>query len=139
MGGNGGGIFSEGTLTISGSTISGNATGRGGTGGFGGAGSGPSAEFGPGKGGWGARGGNSGLQYGEGSDTPTYAEFGGGGGIDSLGTLTITDSTISGNHTGAGGSAALPGWVAKGRRPPPVTKPRARRVRAVAPASAAAC
>lgn len=49
MGGNGGGIFNEGALTITDSTISGNATGRGGPGGFGGAGSGASAEFGPGK------------------------------------------------------------------------------------------
>jgi hypothetical protein len=102
-GGNGGGIYNAGTLTITTSTISGNATGRGGTGGAGGEGADATAHTGAGLGGWGARGGNSGLQYPEGSDTPAYAEFGGGGGIDSVGTLTITDSTITGNHTGAGG------------------------------------
>ncbi|HJZ35019.1 MAG TPA: hypothetical protein VJ204_02005, partial [Solirubrobacterales bacterium] len=101
--GNGGGIYNAGTLTITTSTISGNATGRGGTGGAGGEGSDATSNTAAGLGGWGARGGNSGLQYPEGSDTPAYAEFGGGGGIDSVGTLTITDSTISGNHTGAGG------------------------------------
>jgi hypothetical protein len=107
-GGNGGGIFNEGTLTITGSTISGNATGRGGVGGFGGEGSGPSAEFSGGKGGAGARGGNSSLQFG-GGESGVYAEIGGGGGIDNLGTLTMSDSTISGNHTGAGGLGGAAG------------------------------
>jgi hypothetical protein len=107
-GGNGGGIFNEGTLTITGSTISGNATGRGGVGGFGGEGSGPSSEFSGGRGGTGARGGNSSLQF-AGGDTGVYIEFGGGGGIDNLGTLTMSDSTISGNHTGAGGLGGAAG------------------------------
>lgn len=102
MGGNGGGIFNEGSLTITTSTIAGNATGRGGIGGYGGEGADTAEHSGAGTGGWGARGGNSGLQYSEGG-SPAYAEYGGGGGIYNGGTLTMTDSTIVDNHTGAGG------------------------------------
>ena len=58
--GDGGGIYSAGTLTIEGSTISGNFTGRGGEGGTGHVGTGEVEEFSPGKGGDGGEGGNSG-------------------------------------------------------------------------------
>jgi hypothetical protein len=102
MGGNGGGIFNEGSLTITTSTIAGNATGRGGVGGYGGEGADSTESSGAGTGGFGGRGGNSGLQYSEGGSV-VYAEYGGGGGIYNGATLTMTDSTIVDNHTGAGG------------------------------------
>jgi hypothetical protein len=129
MGGNGGGIYNAGALTITDSTISGNATGRGGIGGAGGEGADSTAHTGAGLGGWGARGGNSGLQYPEGSDTPAYAEFGGekgganpgpetggkagagggaglGGGllVNGNGPSSLTNVTVSGNFTGDGGN-----------------------------------
>lgn len=100
--GDGGGIYNAGSLTIEGSTVSGNFTGRGGEGGTGAIGTGEVNEFSPGKGGDGGEGGNSGIQYqkntGYNSDL-----LKGGGGIYNAGSLTMTNSTISGNGTGAGG------------------------------------
>ena len=86
-GGSGGGVYSTGTLTITGSTIDGNVTGNGGTGGdgFGGAPFGGDVA-GVGTGGTGGQGGL-------------------GGGVYATGTPTITASTISGNTTGNGGPA----------------------------------
>jgi CSLREA domain-containing protein len=86
-GGSGGGVYSTGTLTITGSTIDGNVTGNGGTGGdgFGGTPFG-SADAGVGTGGPGGQGGS-------------------GGGVYATGTPSISSSTISGNTTGNGGPA----------------------------------
>ncbi len=101
--GNGGGIYNAGTLTIEGSTISGNFTGRGGEGGTGAIGTGEVEEFSPGRGGDGGEGGNSGEQYekntGYNSDLSS-----GGGGVYNAGSLTVVNSTINGNGTGAGGT-----------------------------------
>jgi len=101
--GDGGGIYNAGSLTVEGSTISGNFTGRGGEGGTGAFGTGEVNEFSPGDGGDGGEGGNSGIQYqkntGYNSDL-----LKGGGGIYNAGSLTMTNSTISGNGTGAGGT-----------------------------------
>ncbi len=101
--GDGGGVYNAGTLTVEGSTISGNFTGRGGEGGTGAQGTGEVMEFAPGKGGDGGEGGNSGVQYlkSSGYNSDLLA---GGGGIYNSGTLTMTNSTISGNATGAGGT-----------------------------------
>lgn len=94
-GGYGGGIFTDGgNLVIASSTISGNSTGNGGTSGRGG--DGGEGGFG-GISGFGGRGGDGG--YG-----------GNGGGIySSVGELTITGSTISGNFTGFGQSGGAGG------------------------------
>ena len=78
-------IFNLGTLTVSGSTLSGNATGAGGNGGTGGTGSGapngqPSASAG---------GGFGGALFNETSLAVT---------------TTLTNDTIAGNSTGAGGT-----------------------------------
>jgi CSLREA domain-containing protein len=83
-GGSGGGIYNQpgATLTIIGSTVSGNTTGPGGRGG-----AGDPASAGNKNGGSGGRGGKGGS----------------GGGIFNGGTLTLTDSTVSGNTAGAGG------------------------------------
>ena len=91
-GGYGGAIFSDGgNVVIIDSTLSGNSTGTGGL-------SGSAGQGGEGTvGGVGGRGGDGG--YG-----------GNGGGIySSVGTLTITGSTISGNFTGAGTDGATGG------------------------------
>jgi List-Bact-rpt repeat protein len=116
--GDGGGIYNAGNLTIDTTTISGNFTGRGGEGGAGGEGAGGTQTSSAGIGGSGVEGGNSSLQYSE-SGFPTYAGEGGGGGIDNLGTLTMTDSTISDNHTGAGGNGGEAGLG--GEREAPAT------------------
>jgi len=101
--GDGGGIYNAGALTIDGSTISGNFTGRGGEGGTGAIGTGEVEEFSPGRGGDGGDGGNSGKQYRK--DQGTFWDYlKGGGGIYNGGSLTMTNSTISGNATGAGGT-----------------------------------
>jgi hypothetical protein len=101
--GDGGGIYNAGSLNIEGSTISGNFTGRGGEGGTGHIGTGEHEEFSPGRGGDGGEGGNSGKQYEK--NTGYYADaLKGGGGIYNAGTLTMANSTISGNGTGAGGT-----------------------------------
>ncbi len=88
LGGNGGGIsnLNGASLTITSSTISGNGTGRGGNGGNGGDGVNGSGNFA--KGGPGGAGGQSGD----------------GGGIWNQGTVSITNSTVSGNFTGRGGN-----------------------------------
>ncbi len=91
-GGYGGGIFTDGgTLVITGSTISGNSTGAGGLSGL--AGDGGEGVMG----GFGGAGGDGG--YG-----------GNGGGIySSVGEVTISLSTISGNFTGFGSAGAAGG------------------------------
>ena len=85
-GGRGGGIASTGPLTIADSVVSGNTTGVGGAGGLG----------------VGAAG-TSGSHAGVEGDGGSAKSGGDGGGIYSAGASTVTDSTISGNHTGAGG------------------------------------
>lgn len=88
--GAGGGIYNDapGTLHLTDVTVSGNVAGDGGHGGAGGPG--PGTAFG----GAGANGGCCGD----------------GGGIDNAGgTVTITDSTFSGNHAGAGGAGGAGG------------------------------
>ncbi len=77
-GGGGGGIVNSGTLTVTDSTIAGNATGSGGHGGC-------------------QNGACSGGGVG-----------GSGGGISTGGTLTITNSTITGNRTGAKSNGCCP-------------------------------
>jgi hypothetical protein len=101
--GDGGGIYNAGSLLIEGSTISGNFTGRGGEGGTGSFGTGEVNEFSPGEGGDGGEGGNSGIQY---QKNTGYSSdlLKGGGGIYNGGSLTMTNSTISGNGTGDGGT-----------------------------------
>jgi hypothetical protein len=89
-GGAGGGIYNTGTLTIENSTITDNTSGAGGNGG--------SAE-------------NGGIGTGPGANGGDGGDGGNGGGIASTGPLTITNSTISANQSGAGagggnGSAA---------------------------------
>jgi hypothetical protein len=101
--GDGGGIYNAGSLTIEGSTVKGNFTGRGGEGGTGAQGTGEVNEFSPGDGGDGGDGGNSGKQYDKNSGYETEA-LKGGGGIYNGGSLTMVNSTISGNGTGAGGT-----------------------------------
>ncbi len=85
-GDDGGGIFSDGPLTIEDSIITGNLAGDGGPGGnaIGGAGSGNGGAGGSATAGFGGRGG-------------------GGAGIEARGNLTIRRSRISGNRTGDGG------------------------------------
>jgi hypothetical protein len=101
--GDGGGIYNAGSLTIEGSTIKGNFTGRGGEGGTGAQGTGEVEERSPGDGGDGGDGGNSGIQYEK--NTGYNSDYlKGGGGIYNAGSLTMLNSTISGNGTGAGGT-----------------------------------
>ena len=93
-GGNGGGVYQlGGPVAITRSRISGNFAGRGGQGGNGGAA--------------GDGGDNPGLAGGDGNNSfGGGANFGGfGGGVDVEGgaALTITASTIRGNHAGDGG------------------------------------
>jgi Bacterial Ig-like domain (group 3) len=109
--GSGGGIWNQGSVTISNSTLSGNFTGRGGNGGNGGQGAGPKTEgqitFGPGSGGDGGDGGSAGYsKYEYCVCYSTIPGVYGGGGIFNTGggSMTITNSTISGNNTGAGGN-----------------------------------
>jgi CSLREA domain-containing protein len=118
--GSGGGIYNIGSATITTSTVSANFTGAGGHGGAGGQGAGwqscpnppgPNIVFGGGDGGVGGNGGNgswgtSGVCVGCAFSLVNRA---GGGGIASPGTLTMTASTISGNHTGAGGMGGASG------------------------------
>lgn len=116
-GGSGGGIFNSnfGSVSISNSTISGNDTGRGGNGGQGGQGAGELVgTSGAGNGGWGGDGGNGGRQYRK-DQGPGYDwDFDlGGGGIYNLGSLTMTNSTISSNTTGAGGNGGPSGYGGK--------------------------
>jgi hypothetical protein len=88
-GGSAGGIYNESgaRLTISDSTISGNSAGRGGNGG---AGSNATAS------------GTGGSAGGSGSG-------GVGGAILNFGSVTISDSTLSGNQSGRGGNGATGG------------------------------
>ncbi len=94
-GGYGGGIFTDGgNLTITNSTISGNRSGDGGESGVGGQGG--EADFGgiSGRGGHGGDGGYGGH---------------GGGIYSSVGEITITGTTISGNVTGTGNDGGAGG------------------------------
>jgi hypothetical protein len=107
--GSGGGILSTGSLLIEDSTITENATNRGGNGGAGGQGAGAANGFGGGRGGDGGEGGNSGYQYQKNTGYSEDGERGGGGIYNERGTLTIVDSTISKNNTGAGGNGGPSG------------------------------
>jgi hypothetical protein len=93
-GGNGGGIFTTGPLTLTRVTVSGNRAGSGGRGGLG--------IGGQGGGGISGNGGNGG--FGEGGDG---GRGGWGGGIAAMegASLTIDASTISGNSAGDGGDS----------------------------------
>jgi hypothetical protein len=92
-GGNGGGILSSGTLTLAQSRVSDNVAGPGGAGGD---------AFGD--------DGVASLPFGRNGDGGSGSGGGEGGGIRTDGTITIVDSTISGNRAGAGG----PGGSAHG-------------------------
>ena len=87
-GGDGGGIFTTGPLTLTRATVTANTTGVGGEGGIG---VGGDAGTGAGTGGFG--GGGFGGRGGDGAGVA-----GSGAGV-----LTIDQSSITGNHTGAGG------------------------------------
>jgi hypothetical protein len=86
-GGSGGAISSSGTVMITGSTLSDDEAGAGGAGDFGG------DRGATGQGGPGGPGGSGGP----------------GGAIASADTLTMANSTLSGNHAGAGGDGELGG------------------------------
>jgi uncharacterized repeat protein (TIGR01451 family)/CSLREA domain-containing protein len=111
-GGPGGGIYNNGMLTITNSTLSSNTTGHGGDAGLIG---------------WGGDGGAGGGIYNSGTLTITNSTLssnttghggvgsgfpsrggdgGAGGGIYNGGTLTITNSTLSSNTTGDGGDSS---------------------------------
>jgi CSLREA domain-containing protein/fimbrial isopeptide formation D2 family protein len=113
---NGGGILNNGTLNLIGVTVSnshagnGRTGGTGGTGGIGGTGGGggqggPTATPTNTDGGKGGTGGAGGI----GGQGGTGGQGGLGGGIYNAGTLTLTNSTLSGNQTGAGGAAGAGG------------------------------
>ena len=82
-GGDGGAIYNDGTLTVTGSTLSGNNSGAGGSGASGGAGNADPN-------------GNSSASA---DGAPGGAVF-----TEGLGTATLTNDTITGNVTGAGGA-----------------------------------
>ena len=103
-GGSGGGVFSSGTLTVTASTISGNATGDGGIGGSAGNGGNGGSSFG-GNG----NGGSGGVTVGG-----VGGSGGNGGGIAAAGPLTISGSTITGNRTGRGGGSSTTGEGGEG-------------------------
>ena len=94
-----GGIWSDGTLTLTSSTIAGNANYGGGGGG----------------GGKGSSGGAGGLYIGSQGiatlvDVTVYGNSGGrGGGIYNHGTATLTNTTITGNSSGGGKGASAGG------------------------------
>ena len=108
-GGAGGGVFDTGALTLMGVTVTGNLAGPGGHGGAGTGGNGGGSGA--------AAGGDAG--FGEGGN-------GGGGGVGggiaetSRGSLTMNDSSVSGNSAGAGGDGGLggggAGWLLHGHR-----------------------
>ncbi len=96
-GGYGGGVFIDGgSLTITDSTISGNSTGAGGLSGAAGDGGDGTTAGSGGRGGDGGYGGN------------------GGGFYSSIGSVTISNSTISGNSTGVGRNGANGGAIGDG-------------------------
>jgi Bacterial Ig-like domain (group 3) len=103
--GPGGGIYSVGTLTISGSTVTENVIGTGGKGGDGSAGASEdlSLNSGAGTGGIGGNGGDPTVEYSPETGFPRYNLISGGGGIFNGGYLQISASTISRNHSGNGG------------------------------------
>ncbi len=81
-GGDGGGIYNSGTLSLIDDTVSGNSTGNGGT---------------AANGSLTTTGNDNILEIGAGDGGP-------GGGIYNSGVLTVTNSTVAGNTTGAGGT-----------------------------------
>ncbi len=85
----GGGIYNDGSLNMSASTLSGNGLGAGGDGGSAGAGGQKTTSSGFQDGGRGGYGGPGGL---------------GAGLLEDTGTAQLTNVTIAGNTTGAGGS-----------------------------------
>ncbi len=87
-GGWGGGIYSAGTLTVIGSTISGNSAGAGGNAGA---------------------GSNATASGDDGGSAGSAGSGGWGGGIYASGTIEVSGSTISGNHSGDGGEGASGG------------------------------
>jgi CSLREA domain-containing protein len=111
--GSGGGIFSQGSATITTTTVSENFTGVGGVGGNGGQGAGwascDDVVFGGGDGGIGGRGGNGSWGFSTAQNKFQYLNIAGGGGIANAGTLNMSSSTISGNSTGAGGRGGASG------------------------------
>ncbi|MBN8870927.1 MAG: Ig-like domain repeat protein [Solirubrobacterales bacterium] len=105
-GGSGGGIFNSnfGSLSIDRTTIKHNFSGRGGNGGAGHQGAGGNGTFtSGGNGGSGGDGGDNGKAYCSGCSNTFTDEARGGGGVYNLGSATLTNSTVSGNGTGAGG------------------------------------
>jgi hypothetical protein len=102
-GGAGGGIGGDGTVTISGSTVSGNFAGNGGAGGAAGGGSG--GNSGNWLGGAGAR-----------ADAGDSGPGGAGGGVQSSAAVTITDSVVRDNAAGNGanGGNAVGGYGGNG-------------------------
>ncbi len=89
QGGDGGAVYNTGSLTLTGATLSGDKAGAGGEGGAGGADTDASSTGGP---------GGPGAQGGE-----------GGAILNAGGTVTITDSTLSGNAAGVAGAGAAGG------------------------------
>jgi len=114
----GGGIWNNGTLTISNLAVSGNLAGSGGS----------NAGALAGNGGYGGGVYNSGTltvvnstisgnragDGGNGGNTGTGGVCGNGGGILNAGTLTVINSTISGNLAGHGGNAGSGGVAGNG-------------------------
>ncbi|CCH31911.1 hypothetical protein ABZ816_26235 [Actinosynnema sp. NPDC047251] len=96
-GGHGGAIVSSGSLTVVGSTLEGNRTGRGGAGAHG-------APGGASTTGTGGRGGKMGFG-GPGGDA---------GAIDSSGVLTVVDTVVTRNGTGDGGPSGDAGAGGRG-------------------------
>jgi hypothetical protein len=95
----GGGIYNGGSLTMMNSTISGNATGAGGTGGPSGAGGGPN------KYGHFSDSGRAGFAGGAGRGGGLFS----GGGYGGHSPVSLTNVTIYGNRTGAGGPGGAGG------------------------------
>jgi len=107
--GSGGGIDNSGTLTVSGSTFTGNSAFFGGGGIFN---SGTATVSGStftsnsaidGDGGGIYNGGTATVTVSDSTFTGNSAFFGGGGGIDNYGTATVSDSTFTGNGAVYGG------------------------------------
>jgi CSLREA domain-containing protein len=89
-GGDGGGVYNNGTLTLTDAVVKANSAGAGGRGGDGGA---PNPQYnGAGAGGQGGGGGSGGGIYN-----------------DFYGTLTLTNTTVTDNHAGHGGNGGAGG------------------------------
>jgi CSLREA domain-containing protein len=103
-GGDGGGIYNSGTLTLTNAAITGNATGHGGDGGTGG--SGDSSNWNGGRGGDGGSGGNGGGIY-------NYY----------FATLSLIRTSVRDNHTGTGGFGGQGGRGVTSPPPNPCSVP----------------